>query len=310
MDALLYWLARALVAVVQALPLPWVVKLGRAGGAVAFALDARHREVALRNLAMCLGAEREPEQIEAIARENFRRIGESYACAIKTASMSTEEAGRVLDLSGVEKLRLTHPDGTPRNAVFAVGHFGNFEMYARTNAAYPDHRIITTYRSLRQPGLNRLLHQLRSRSGARFLERRTEAAELKAAMHSGRAVLGLLADQHAGDRGLRLPLFGHDCSTSSAPAIFALRYRCPLYPSICFRVAPGRWRVEYGDEIATHDNGHPRPIEAITTDVNRAFEAAIRRDPANWFWVHNRWKPGKWREARSAPQTRGDRDGQ
>ena len=25
-------------------------------------------------------------------------------------------------------------------------------------------------------------------------------------------------------------------------------------------------------------------------DVNRAFEAAIRRDPANWFWVHNRWK--------------------
>ena len=31
-------------------------------------------------------------------------------------------------------------------------------------------------------------------------------------------------------------------------------------------------------------------------DVNRAFEAAILRDPANWFWVHRRWKaprPGK-----------------
>ena len=26
-------------------------------------------------------------------------------------------------------------------------------------------------------------------------------------------------------------------------------------------------------------------------DVNRAFEAAVRRDPANWFWVHSRWKP-------------------
>ena len=25
-------------------------------------------------------------------------------------------------------------------------------------------------------------------------------------------------------------------------------------------------------------------------DVNRVFEAAVRRDPANWFWVHNRWK--------------------
>jgi KDO2-lipid IV(A) lauroyltransferase len=29
---------------------------------------------------------------------------------------------------------------------------------------------------------------------------------------------------------------------------------------------------------------------AIMLDVNRAFEAAVRRDPANWFWVHNRWK--------------------
>jgi lauroyl/myristoyl acyltransferase len=26
-------------------------------------------------------------------------------------------------------------------------------------------------------------------------------------------------------------------------------------------------------------------------DVNREFEQAIRRDPANWFWVHRRWKP-------------------
>jgi len=26
-------------------------------------------------------------------------------------------------------------------------------------------------------------------------------------------------------------------------------------------------------------------------EVNQAFETAIRRDPANWFWVHKRWKP-------------------
>ena len=27
------------------------------------------------------------------------------------------------------------------------------------------------------------------------------------------------------------------------------------------------------------------------SDVNRAYETATLRDPANWFWVHNRWKP-------------------
>ena len=48
---------------------------------------------------------------------------------------------------------------------------------------------------------------------------------------------------------------------------------------------------EAGEEIPTHENGAVRSIEAIMGDVNRAFEKAIRRDPANWFWVHNRWKP-------------------
>jgi KDO2-lipid IV(A) lauroyltransferase len=38
-------------------------------------------------------------------------------------------------------------------------------------------------------------------------------------------------------------------------------------------------------------------------DVNRAFEAAVRRDPANWFWVHNRWKPAKKPTPKPAVQT-------
>src|ERR1041384_790525 len=105
-------------------------------------------------------------------------------------------------------------------------------------------------------------------------------------------LLGLLADQHAGAAGLRLPFFGRECSTSSAPAVFALRYQLPLFTGICYRIGLARWRIEAGAEIPTRDaEGRPRPTEEIMLDVNRAYEAAIRRDPANWFWVHKRWKP-------------------
>src|SRR5207247_9987576 len=96
--------------------------------------------------------------------------------------------------------------------------------------------------------------------------------------------------------GLRLPFFGHDCSTSAAPALFALRYRCTLRTAFCFRLGPARWRIEAGAEIPTHENGSARSTAAIMGDVNRAFEVAVRRDPANWFWVHRRWKPLQARE--------------
>ena len=131
---------------------------------------------------------------------------------------------------------------------------------------------------------------MRESTGCLYFERRTEGAALRAALRDQPLLLGLLSDQHSGDHGLRIPFFGHDCATSKAPAIFALRFGLPLNTAFCFRTRIGHWRIEVGDDISTHENGEPRSPEAIMRDVNRAFEDAVRRDPANWFWVHNRWK--------------------
>jgi lauroyl/myristoyl acyltransferase len=290
MEFLLYSLARALVALIQALPLRWVAWLGRAGGAVAYRLDGRHRKVALANLRLCFGQQMPPVEIRALAKENFRRLGENYACAVKTAAMSLEQMRRHVEFVAPAQFFQPPSHQRPGRVVAAIGHFGNFELYARFGQFAPGYQCGTTYRGLRQPSLDRLLQSLRRRSRCQFFERRFDGAALKAFMRQPGVILGLLSDQHAGTRGLRLPFFGHDCSTSPAPAVFALRYNCALYTGVCYRVGLGRWRIEAGAEIPTCDNGQPRPIPAIMRDVNRAFEAAVRRDPANWFWVHNRWK--------------------
>jgi KDO2-lipid IV(A) lauroyltransferase len=298
-------LARLLIAFVQALPLTWVARLGRAAGALAYALDKRHRRVAQRNLTMCFGREKSLAEIRALARENFRRIGENFACAVKTAAMDLESLRPHVEF--VAPALVNPPAGPDSSAarqriVAAIGHFGNFELYARFGQFAPGYQCATTYRGLRQASLNRLLQSLRARSGCLFFERRFDAAELKAFMNRQGVILGLLSDQHAGDNGLRLPFLGHDCSTSAAPAVFALRYHCALYTGICYRVGLARWRIEAGSEIPTHEDGRPRSTQTIMLDVNRVFEAAVRRDPANWFWVHNRWKPRKPKTEAQSPK--------
>ena len=287
MDLPLYLLARALIWVLQALPLRWVARIGRAGGALAHGFDARHRRVARRNLARWLGAEVSSPQVRTLARENFRRIGENFACAVKTAAMSWEELKPHVEF--VAPTMKPGPGQAPR-IVAAIGHFGNFELYARFGQFAPGYECATTYRGLRQHSLDRLLQSLRQKSGCRFFERRFEGAALKEFMREPTVILGLLADQHAGPHGLVLPFLGRACSTSPAPAVFALRYHCALYTGICYRIGLAHWRIEAGAEIPTHENDHPRSTAAMMLDVNRAFEAAVQRDPANWFWVHNRWK--------------------
>jgi lauroyl/myristoyl acyltransferase len=272
----------------KALPLTLVARLGRALGALAYRLDARHRKVALENLTMCFGNEKSPEEIRAIARENFRRIGENYCCAIKTSVMSFEQLRPHVEYIGSERLL------PPRRVVNAGGHFGNFELYSRFKDLAPMYQCAATYRALNSPALNRLMEKIRNRSGCHFFERRTEGGKLRAFMNQPASIVSLQIDQHGGDRGLRLPFLGHDCSTNPSPAVFALRYGCQLYAAACFRTGLAKWRLELGEKIPTHDeNDQPRTVEAIMRDVLRAQENYVRRDPANWFWVHKRWKAEK-----------------
>jgi lauroyl/myristoyl acyltransferase len=303
MESLLYLVARALIAGLQALPLPTVARLGRAGGGLAFWLDARHRRVAVKNLTLCFGRDKSAAEIRELTREHFRRLGENYACAIKSAAMTPEELRPHVEFAGAEKILPHPPEQDPQSRIFAIGHFGNFELYARFGQFAPTFKCATTYRGLRQPSLNRLMQEMRERSGCRFFERRTDAAALKASMSNTGWLLGLLSDQRAA-RGVRLPFLGHGCLTSIAPALFALRYRRPLHTAICFRVASARWRIEVGDEIPTLENGRPRSATEIMADVNRAFEIAVRRDPANWFWVHDRWKASKAEIERREPKVK------
>jgi KDO2-lipid IV(A) lauroyltransferase len=184
-----------------------------------------------------------------------------------------------------------------------VGHFGNFELCAALGVWVPGWQGAATYRGMNQPALDAIVKEMRGRSGCLFFERRSEARALKEALNKGGLMLGLLSDQSPGKGGVMAPFLGRECATTTAPAIFALRYDAPLFPIICYRVGLGRWRLEVGAEIPLHQNGQPRSVAAIMTDVNHALEEAVRRDPANWFWVHDRWKKRRIRRRADVPAT-------
>lgn len=305
MNWLLYWITRLAIAGVQMLPLDVVAWLGRRCGELACMLDARHRRVARKNLTLVYGGEKSRSEIRALVWENFRRIGESFACGLKTAAMSDAALGKRTEAVGEEHLRADDPS-LGRNRVLAVGHFGNFEVYARVGQKELPFRYATTYRALNVPGVNRAFQELRDRTGCLFFERRSEAGALRRAMTEHPLMVGFLSDQHAGGKGLPLPFMGHLASTTSAPAVFAARYKCPLHVSVCYRTRPGYWRIEVSKAIPLETAAGPRPVEEVMLDVNRILEAAVRRDPANWFWVHRRWRPGVHRPLPSPKRDRSD----
>ena len=276
---------------IRLLPLKLVCFIGRQIGFVFYFIDTSHRKIAVNNLTNSLGNSHSESEITSIAKENFRRLGEVYLSVLKTAHISLKNLSDILSVKGLEHLDLSQRnDGSNPSFMFAIGHFGNFELYANAGLFAPEFDVGTTYRGFNQPWVEKLVTKIRNRSGCHYFDRRFEGKKLMSFMKLPNSITGLLADQNAGRSGIKLPFFGLPCSTNPAPAIFSLRYNLRLHCCLCRRVGLGRWELELGPEIITHINGNARSVNDIMSDINATYEDYIREDPANWFWVHNRWK--------------------
>jgi len=281
------WLLFALLGSIRCLPLVTVARLGRLLGGLACRLDRRHRRVAEDNIAKTF-PELRPKEIQSLALENFRRIGEAYACAIRTPGMDSKELLARIEFVGLDDLLQS---GAER-LVAATGHFGGFDLLAHVQGHWPEWHLATTYRAQRFTPLNTALQRLRALTGVEFIERHNAVQAVSELFNKNKSILALFSDQHGGGKGLWLPFLGRDCSCSPAPAVIALRYKALLTMAICYRTNLARWRIEVGPVIPTHDeHGQERSLEDITLEIHRQFDIAVRRDPANWFWVHRRWKP-------------------
>ena len=291
MNTFLYLIGSLIVTIISFLPLKLICFIGRQLGFIFYYIDSGHRKVAVNNLTNSLGNSRSKNEIIFLAKENFRRLGEVYLSAIKTCHLSLENLSGVLSIKGMNHLNFSkRDDGSNPSFMFAIGHFGNFELYANAGLFAPQLDVGTTYRGFNQPWVEKLISKIRNKSGCHYFDRRFEGKKLLSFMKQPNSVTGLLADQNAGRSGIELPLFGMPCSTNPAPAIFSLRYNLRLHCCLCRRISLGRWELELGPEIPTHIKGNARSVNDIMIDINSTYEEYINEDPANWFWVHNRWK--------------------
>jgi len=246
METVYYLIARCVIGIASCLPLKFVAWCGRHGGAIAWYLDNRHRNVALQNVQASF-PEKNENEVRGIARENFCRLGETYASILKTGHMKENEISKILTIDGYEAIENILKENPKERIILAAGHFGNFELLSWLRLGAPSVRQwITTYRGLHQQKLTELLLDLRKASGVLYLDRRNQMRQITKAMEQPGIVLGLVADQRPHRGGLRLPMFGRETSVNPAPAVMAKRYNCRLFPTACFRTALGHWTIELG----------------------------------------------------------------
>ena len=114
--------------------------------------------------------------------------------------------------------------------------------------------------------------------------------------------LAVIVDQNMRpSRGIFVDFFGEPACTTPAAAVFALRTGAKLIAAFSVRGPDGTHRVRFEGPFAPPPGarGHSA-VRALTQELTRAVERAVRAHPDHWFWVHRRWKT---RPAEALPPT-------
>lgn len=253
---------------------------------MAYALLARRRRLALRNLAQAF-----PDLAAAarrrIARHSFQHLGVLFAEGCFVLRRPLEEVTAQIGIDGLEHLRgVLDRHG---RALILTAHLGNWELLTLAPAltGYP---LTVVARALDSPALNAWADRLRRTAGVEVVDKREALRPVLAALRRGRLV-GVLLDQNASRReGVFVPFFGRLASTSRAMAVLALRTRTPVVPAFTRRLAPGRHRITIHPALPIPAASDEDAVRALTARCTEAIEAAVRATPEQWLWAHDRWR--------------------
>ncbi len=274
----------SLLWLVQLLPLGAQALLGRGLGAIGWHVVASRRRVALRNLELCFPAMAAAAR-ERLAREHFRWLGRSLL-----------ERGLLWYASPARLKRLIRVEGdvgfaerSDRPVMWLAPHFMGLDVAGASVLLFQKRKGISIYQRQSDPVLDRALRRGRLRLGNAEIFSRDEAGKaLMRAIRKGDGFFNL-PDM---DFGLRdaafVPFFGVPAATLLAPSRLAKALDMVVQPVVA-EILPGGqgYVVRYGEPWTDFPTDDP---VADSARMNRWIESEIRRDPAQYLWVHRRFK--------------------
>jgi len=276
------WLTLGLLRCMVLLPYHAQLATGRWLGLVFSRFARQRRHIAATNIALCF-----PELTAAAQRHLLREHFAALGIGLVEMAMSWWERAdrlqRLARVDGLEHLQQALQAG--HGVILLSAHFTTLEIGGRLLAlAAPFHVM---YREHKNPVIEHVMHNARTRNYERAIPRHDLRAMLRSLQ--GNMPIWYAPDQdHGLNHSLFVPFFGVAAATITATSRLARMSGAAVVPFIPRRLPNGK-----GYQLTLFpalDNFPGASLEADTRRINALLEAHIREQPAQYLWVHRRFK--------------------
>ena len=275
------WLGIGLAALLARLPWRLQRVLGRWLGGLLHAVLRDRRHVAERNIALCFPELDDAQQAELV-RRSFSELGIGLFEFARAWWGSVQPMRRGLRVEGLEHLDAARAGG--RGVIVISGHFTTLEMAARLMCDYAP--LAGMYRPHDQGAMEWAVKHGRLRYAVHMFTREELRPALKHLKQGGLLWFAPDQDTRRGD-SVFVPFFGrpaysltstHQLARLSGAAVIAFAHERRADGGYTLRLSPAF--ADFPSKDATVD----------TARVMAAIEAMVREVPAQYLWIHRRFK--------------------
>jgi len=263
-------------------PYSWVerrlINLSKFGGTF---FKIRYK-VALENMQKVY-PQKSSAELKQTIREMYAALGRTAA---ETFFGDNDQLLEKCQIEGFENLEKALAGG--KGAILATLHMGNWELAGISIARA--HKMSVVMKKQRNKYFNTYTNKLREKENIILIDKKNALRPIIKLLREN-YVVGILMDQNAGKYGIRTDFLGHPASTFVGTAKIAIKQKCPIIPAVSFRDANGNnvFVVEPAIDTTNFKNT-PEQVKELTEQVSKHLEKYIHAHPADWFWVHKRWK--------------------
>ncbi|MFZ9232764.1 MAG: lipid A biosynthesis acyltransferase [Hylemonella sp.] len=263
------------------LPLGWLRAAGWLLGLGLYLMVAKRRYVVLTNLGLCF-PDLSPAQKGKLARQHFVYFAQAWLDRSWLWHGTAEQARQRLKLSGkIETLQGTDP------AVIFAPHFVGLDAGWTALTQQVPRTFTTIYTNQSNRVIDAWVLAGRQRYGRTHLFGRIDGVRsIVAALRAGEP-LYLLPDMNFGPHeSVFVPFYGVAAATVPSLSRFARLAKAKVVPVVT-RMTKQGYSIEV---LATWENFPTDDVVADTALMNLRLQDFIDAMPAQYYWVHKRFK--------------------
>jgi len=277
------WVGLGVVWLVGRLPYTLQRGLGRALGLLTARLPGERRLVAARNIELCF-PDLDPQQRAELLHATLRDLGMLLIEFALAWFGSARTLARVpCTIEGLEHLERCRAQG--RGVLLVGAHFSHLELCARLVSQRI--RIAGMYRVMDDPVFERAVLRARLRYADSMFPKE-ELRRIVKYMKNGGTIWYAPDQDMRGKDSVFVPFFGIRAATITATHHLARLSGAAVIPFFHRRNADGRGytiRLE-----APLEDFPSTDVAADTARVNATVERMVREAPAQYLWIHKRFK--------------------